>query len=73
MGFDYSKIRSEKGSEHQLVHRIPFNSARKIMTTVVKCPDPTKPDLYRVYVKGAAEVVFRLCHARVDSTGQLRT
>lgn len=37
------------------------------MTTVAQ--HPSAPSLYRVYVKGAAEVVFQLCEYRVDEKG----
>lgn len=73
MGFDYNKIRAEKGGDDQVIHRIPFNSERKLMTTVVRCPDPSTPNHYRVYVKGAAEIILRLCRTRIDSAGNLRT
>ncbi|XP_055388508.1 plasma membrane calcium-transporting ATPase 2-like [Condylostylus longicornis] len=72
MGSDYNKIRAEKGTEDKIIQRIPFNSERKLMTTVIKCPDPEKPQHYRVYVKGAVEIVLRLCRSRIDSAGNLR-
>eukprot|EP00380_Ascogregarina_taiwanensis_P007340 284818683_2 len=52
----------------QILHRIPFSSKRKLMTTAVRI----SPEKYRVYVKGAAEIVLHLCRRRIDSAGQLR-
>lgn len=70
MGYDYEKVRREWGDDAQIVHRVPFNSSRKLMTTVVR--HPTDPRLYRVYVKGAAEIVLRLCCTRLDTNGELK-
>jgi len=42
---------------------IPFNSARKRMVTVYK-----KDNLYRVYVKGASEVIVDCCDNFIGAT-----
>lgn len=57
-------------AEELIVHRIPFSSDRKVMSTVVK--HPQKPGWYRLFLKGAAEVVLRRCAYRVDSEGALK-
>lgn len=69
MGFDYSLIRQTKGAEEHIVYRVPFSSERKLMTTVVRSPSGN----YRVYVKGAAEIVLQLCSKRVDCSGVERS
>ncbi len=63
LGYDYSQIRSSNPP----VKVYPFASLRKTMTTVVKIRDgspksSTQKD-YRVYVKGASEIVLSV---RID-------
>eukprot|EP00744_Colponema_vietnamica_P000450 GILI01000815.1.p2 GENE.GILI01000815.1~~GILI01000815.1.p2 ORF type:complete len:1124 (+),score=399.86 GILI01000815.1:165-3536(+) len=60
---DYDAIRVKLPVEH----RFPFSSARKRMSTLVKdCPAPGK---HRLFVKGASEIVLRLCSSYINSNG----
>ncbi|KAF8822135.1 plasma membrane-type Ca(2+)-ATPase A1 PMCAA1, partial [Cardiosporidium cionae] len=65
LGFNYEEIRKNKGNDTQIVQRNEFNSKRKLMSTVVlvKQGESSK---YRLYVKGAAEIVLRLCTKRYE-------
>eukprot|EP00916_Digyalum_oweni_P001883 GHVL01003643.1.p1 GENE.GHVL01003643.1~~GHVL01003643.1.p1 ORF type:complete len:878 (-),score=127.53 GHVL01003643.1:1661-4294(-) len=54
-GGDYDELRRK----HKTLNIQQFTSDRKMMTTVVK--HPTDEGSVRVFVKGAAERVFRLC------------
>jgi len=55
LGRDYDLIR--QNHPEQKFHRVyTFNSARKSMSTVVSRPDGR--DGFRVYAKGAAEILF---------------
>lgn len=49
----------------QVVQMIPFSSERKAMGVVVKRPEGG----YRVYLKGASEVLTRLCTHHVEVAG----
>eukprot|EP01071_Lankesteria_metandrocarpae_P002134 Lankesteria_metandrocarpae@DN2101_c0_g1_i1.p1 len=60
---DYEEIRRTEGAPEEIIHVEPFSSDRKISTAVVK--SPVGHGLYRVYVKGAAEIVLRLCTSRI--------
>lgn len=53
LGEDYRKIRERTATEAEL----PFSTERKYMATVVCRPDGKR----MLYVKGAPEIVFRLC------------
>ena len=53
LGEDYRKIRERTATEAEL----PFTTERKYMATVVRRPDGKR----MLYVKGAPEIVFRLC------------
>lgn len=53
LGEDYRKIREHTTTESEL----PFSTERKYMATVVRRPDGKR----MLYVKGAPEIVFRLC------------
>lgn len=53
LGEDYRKIRERTVTESEL----PFSTERKYMATVVRRPDGKR----MLYVKGAPEIVFRLC------------
>jgi Ca2+-transporting ATPase len=48
---------SEERHNATVMQQVPFNSQAKFMATVVRLPRGG----YRVYVKGAAEIVFRQC------------
>ncbi|XP_041946516.1 plasma membrane calcium-transporting ATPase 4 isoform X3 [Alosa sapidissima] len=65
---DYQPIREEV-PEEKLYKVYTFNSARKSMSTVLKntdCPG------YRMYSKGASEIVLRKCSQILDSSGVAR-
>lgn len=49
----------------EVVQMIPFSSERKAMGVVVKRPEGG----FRVYLKGASEVLTRLCTHHVEATG----
>ncbi|KAJ3233227.1 hypothetical protein HDU81_002378 [Chytriomyces hyalinus] len=59
-GFDYKQLRSNPN--HTIVQVYPFSSERKSMATLVKVNkgDGTSP-VYRIYAKGAPEVVMKYC------------
>jgi len=71
-GFDYSQIRSSNVPAKVY----PFASLRKTMTTIVKIHDGspksnTQKD-YRIYVKGASEIVLRSATHYVDAKGKIQ-
>lgn len=51
----------------EIVQVIPFESSRKWGGIIVKYPD----GLYRFYIKGAAELVFKRCHSKRLSDGKV--
>ncbi len=53
-GLDYRKLRSEVTP----VQELPFSTERKYMATVVRTADGRRI----LYVKGAPEIIFGLCH-----------
>ncbi len=55
---DFQKIRSE--SEPDIVQMVPFSSERKSMGVVIQTGDK-----WRLYVKGASEILTRKCTAHV--------
>ena len=63
----YADIREEA----DIVLMLPFSSSRKAMATVVKLED----NKYRMYVKGAAEVLVGLCdkQAKLEGTEERET
>uniref|UniRef100_A0AAQ4RKU4 Calcium-transporting ATPase n=1 Tax=Gasterosteus aculeatus aculeatus TaxID=481459 RepID=A0AAQ4RKU4_GASAC len=64
---DYQPIREEI-PEEKLYKVYTFNSARKSMSTVLKNADGG----YRMYSKGASEIVLRKCSSILDAQGQPR-
>ncbi|KAF4695204.1 hypothetical protein FOZ60_005528 [Perkinsus olseni] len=48
---------NKSGRQRFLVHEIPFSSARKRSSVVVR----TKEGKYRMYMKGASEIILDLC------------
>ncbi|XP_062419914.1 plasma membrane calcium-transporting ATPase 1-like isoform X3 [Pungitius pungitius] len=64
---DYQPIRDEI-PEEKLYKVYTFNSARKSMSTVLKNADGG----YRMYSKGASEIVLRKCSSILDAQGQPR-
>ena len=65
IGYNYDEIRTIH-PESQLHKVYPFNSTRKSMSTVIRL---TNGD-YRVYVKGATEVILRNCSYAHGKSGQ---
>lgn len=61
---DYHAVRSEV-PEEKLYKVYTFNSARKSMSTVVE-----KPGGYRMYSKGASEILLRKCNRILDKKGE---
>ncbi|SPO02491.1 related to calcium P-type ATPase NCA-3 [Cephalotrichum gorgonifer] len=50
-------------SNHPAVEMYPFNSSRKCMGAVIRLPEKK----YRVFVKGAPEILLAQCHKVLDS------
>ncbi|CAF0899609.1 unnamed protein product [Didymodactylos carnosus] len=63
-GGSYDDIR-QNIPENKLVKVYTFNSARKMMSTVIE-----KDDGYRLYTKGASEMVLTKCKLIIDSNGK---
>ncbi|KAG0365769.1 PMCA-type calcium-translocating P-type ATPase [Gamsiella multidivaricata] len=66
LGASYSDIRADVN----VVKMYPFSSAKKTMSCVVESPRGKEP--YRLYVKGASEIVLRSCTHYIDSEGQAK-
>lgn len=66
LGASYESIRAQNPSE-QFVKVFTFNSARKMMSTIVK--DQQKPGTYRLYSKGASEMVLSKCSWYMNAEG----
>uniref|UniRef100_A0A3Q3N231 Calcium-transporting ATPase n=1 Tax=Mastacembelus armatus TaxID=205130 RepID=A0A3Q3N231_9TELE len=64
---DYQTIRNEI-PEEKLYKVYTFNSVRKSMSTVLKNPDGS----YRIFSKGAAEILLRKCCKIMDSKGETK-
>ncbi|KAG0027855.1 hypothetical protein BGZ82_008735, partial [Podila clonocystis] len=67
LGASYSNIRSDI----KVVKMYPFSSANKTMSCVVEVPEGR--DKYRLYVKGASEIVLGSCTHYIDSEGETRS
>ncbi|XP_056155670.1 plasma membrane calcium-transporting ATPase 3a [Lampris incognitus] len=65
---DYAPIR-EQVPEEKLYKVYTFNSVRKSMSTVVQLPDGS----FRLYSKGASEILLKKCSAVMAAGGELRT
>ncbi|XP_030634670.1 plasma membrane calcium-transporting ATPase 4 [Chanos chanos] len=65
---DYQPIRDEI-PEEKLYKVYTFNSSRKSMSTVLKNTDGSG---YRMYSKGASEIILRKCSRILDASGQSR-
>uniref|UniRef100_A0A8C9TDM2 Calcium-transporting ATPase n=1 Tax=Scleropages formosus TaxID=113540 RepID=A0A8C9TDM2_SCLFO len=65
---DYQAVRDEV-PEEKLYKVYTFNSSRKSMSTVLKNPDNSG---YRMYSKGASEIILRKCSRILDASGQPR-
>ena len=59
-------IRKKRG---RIETMIPFNSELKRMLVAVRHPDDE--DLVRVFVKGAPEIVVRLCEKTIEEDGRI--
>uniref|UniRef100_A0A8C3RS74 Calcium-transporting ATPase n=1 Tax=Chelydra serpentina TaxID=8475 RepID=A0A8C3RS74_CHESE len=64
---DYQAVRNEV-PEEKLYKVYTFNSVRKSMSTVLKNPDGS----FRLYSKGASEIILRKCTKILDKNGDLR-
>uniref|UniRef100_A0A0N5A822 Calcium-transporting ATPase n=1 Tax=Syphacia muris TaxID=451379 RepID=A0A0N5A822_9BILA len=71
LGFDYNEIRKSH-PEESLFKVYTFNSLRKSMMTVVRLVDSEEQIGFRVYQKGAAEIVLDRCNAIVGKSGEFR-
>ncbi|KAG0364675.1 hypothetical protein BGZ54_007279, partial [Gamsiella multidivaricata] len=67
LGASYSNIRSDV----KVVKVYPFSSAKKSMSCVIETRDGSEK--YRLYVKGASEIVIRSCTHYVDSNGEVKS
>ncbi|XP_054833389.1 plasma membrane calcium-transporting ATPase 2 isoform X4 [Eublepharis macularius] len=64
---DYQPIRNQI-PEEKLYKVYTFNSVRKSMSTVIKLPDGS----FRMYSKGASEIVLKKCSKILTATGEPR-
>uniref|UniRef100_A0A8C0GSY7 Calcium-transporting ATPase n=1 Tax=Chelonoidis abingdonii TaxID=106734 RepID=A0A8C0GSY7_CHEAB len=64
---DYQAVRNEV-PEEKLYKVYTFNSVRKSMSTVLKNSDGS----FRMYSKGASEIILRKCTKILDKNGDLR-
>ncbi|KAF8922975.1 hypothetical protein BGZ58_003514, partial [Dissophora ornata] len=67
LGASYSNIRADV----KVTRMYPFSSFKKTMSCIVESPQGKEP--YRLYVKGASEIVMRNCTHYIDSEGQTKT
>ncbi|KAF9182887.1 hypothetical protein BGZ51_004363 [Haplosporangium sp. Z 767] len=66
LGASYSNIRSDI----KIFKVYPFSSLKKSMSCVVETPEG--PEKYRLYVKGASEIVLGCCTHYVDAEGNVK-
>jgi Ca2+-transporting ATPase len=66
LGASYSTLRADA----KLAKVYPFSSAKKSMSCIVESPQGKEP--YRLYVKGASEIVIRSCTHYIDSEGEVK-
>ncbi|XP_013915809.1 PREDICTED: plasma membrane calcium-transporting ATPase 4-like isoform X4 [Thamnophis sirtalis] len=64
---DYQAVRNEV-PEEKLYKVYTFNSSRKSMSTVLKNQDGS----FRMYSKGASEIILRKCTKLLDKNGEIR-
>ncbi|CAB3406529.1 unnamed protein product [Caenorhabditis bovis] len=69
LGGDYAAIR-KKYPEHDLVKVYTFNSSRKCMMTVIPLNENGQSIGYRVFCKGASEIVLSKCTYLLGSGGK---
>lgn len=65
LGFDYL----EMIEKHPKVFRWNFTSARKRMSTIIA--HPSEKGQFRLYCKGASEMVLQLCKKKIDEKGKI--
>ncbi|KAJ3022868.1 UNVERIFIED_CONTAM: hypothetical protein HDU68_008907 [Siphonaria sp. JEL0065] len=58
-GFNYKTMR--EAPETRIIQMFPFSSERKTMATLIKVMRPNAAPVYRIHVKGASEIVLKLC------------
>ncbi|XP_078488037.1 plasma membrane calcium-transporting ATPase 2 isoform X2 [Ciona intestinalis] len=66
LGRDYESIRKDI-TEEKLYKVYTFNSVRKSMSTVIQNEDGS----FRLYTKGASEIVLKKCTTILDGTGEV--
>lgn len=67
-GHDYKEVRPQ----HEVEHLIAFSSSRKRMSTVIRNKKKSKAKgTYRIYCKGASEIILDLCVSYVDVKGEV--
>ncbi|KAK0399648.1 hypothetical protein QR680_003144 [Steinernema hermaphroditum] len=69
LGQSYQEIR-DRNPEETIFKVYTFNSVRKSMSTVVNVDTPSGPG-YRVFCKGASEIVLKKCKWFLGKNGQL--
>jgi len=67
-GADYRNIRQTAKIEI----RYPFESARKRSSVLVRMKSNSGSEIFRLYVKGAAEMILRLSTHIIDSAGKVK-
>ncbi|KAJ3275372.1 hypothetical protein HDV01_000664 [Terramyces sp. JEL0728] len=76
LGYDYESDRKDTN----IVSLMPFSSARKRMSCLVKVSDQLLPELLGIskediaeciFVKGASEIVLEQCHRTVNKDGKI--
>jgi Ca2+-transporting ATPase len=71
LGYDYVKIRAECKETIKTVY--DFSSARKRMSTVVKLDLKQSPNKrFRIFTKGASEIILNRCTKWIDHDGTVR-
>ncbi|KAG0236440.1 hypothetical protein BGW41_000412 [Actinomortierella wolfii] len=66
LGFSYSNLRGDV----KVAKVYPFSSLNKAMTTIVE--SPSGKEKYRLYCKGASEIVLRNCTHYLDFEGEVK-
>lgn len=69
IGYDYAEIRKDY-PEEGLFKVYTFNSKRKSMMTVIELQEEGKKTGYRVFCKGASEMVLKKCKFFIGKDGR---
>lgn len=69
LGGNYLQVRRDNPNE-TFVKCYTFNSARKMMSTVIRLNDGGGEGGYRVHSKGASEIVLSKCSHYLDASGK---